>query len=212
MLRVGGELMRIVLVMLLCLALAVAACGQQTAPADRYDNQNDNAVPADLPPPPPPPTSVVRNATPAPAGDTHVLDNPLDFGGEPGATVGGFKDISCDAAERRLSFTIVNTGDQRWQLDQDVGFPPPVDLVSGKVFVNNYEVNRRQASQFKDGVKLFGPNEKFSENCGGVEVLAPGEEASCTIYPVPLKSADAGVNRIWLDVPGDIEYVSFTCS
>jgi len=197
--------------MILCLGLVLTACAQQQpAPADNYDQ---NAIPEDLPPPPPPP--VIHNDTPASSGgDAQVLDNPTDvFSGEAGVTVGGFKDIRCDAAAQRLSFTIVNTGSQNWQLDQMVGFPPPADLVPGKVFVNNYEVNRRRGSQFKDGQKLFGPNEKFSKNCGGVEVLAPGEEVSCTIYPVPLRDPTeySSTNRIWLDVPGEIEYVSFTC-
>lgn len=137
------------------------------------------------------------------------------FAGEPSTEVTGkVGNVRCTAATRKLTFTVHNDGDKTWSLDQQVPFPPPADLVPAKIFINDYEANRFTSYYDADtGEMLFGPNEKFSANCGGVDQLAPGEQAECTLYPVPLKDADAfsNRNRIWVDVPGEIDSAYFTC-
>jgi len=189
--------------------LLLAACNQ-TAPKDTM-----NTPPKALPPPPPPPGPIQKApAAPSPASATVLNDSTDVFAGEKSAKVdGGFKGISCDAAKRELSFTIVNTGDKTWSLDQEIGFSGSMDTVNLKVFINNEEANAK-SPRYADGKRLFGPNEKFSGNCGGVTMLAPGEEATCSLAPVPLKQADefANKNQLWLSIPGgNIKHVAFTC-
>jgi len=203
--------MRAMFVILAVAMLLLAACAAQIATNDRKD-----AVPSDLPPPPPPPTADLGQQAPAPAQQAaQVKSDASDvFAGEQATTQAAqITDIACSAADSKITFTITNDGDRNWQLDQQVPFPQPKDLAPAGVYINSYEVNN-PSPQYKDGKRLFGPNEKFSDNCGGVEVLAPGEHATCTVYPVPLVSADkySNNNQIWLDVPGDVKHVTFTCT
>ena len=202
-----GDCMRLVFVFVLGAALLVTACAQPTADNDVYDD-----IPPDLPPTPPPPGPAVVETV---DDDTEIIEDPSEVlaGDKIRDTVGGIVDIQCDLATETLTFTIVNEAEENWQLNQEVGFTPPEGLVSAAVFVNNYEVNRG-TPQYKGGKPLFGPNDQFSDNCGGVEELAPGARATCTLTPVPLHAENdySPKNRIWLDVYGDIDYVSFICN
>ncbi len=99
-------------------------------------------------------------------------------------------------------------------MDQDIPFPPPVDIVPLRIFVNNFEANGHQPYYDRDTYeRLFGPNEKFSDNCGGVDVLKVGEIASCTLQPVKLVSeADfQNTNRLFIDTPGIEVVFNFQC-
>ncbi len=202
--------MRIGFVLFVALVLLIAACGQTpTAPQDVK-----NAPPATLPPPPPPPAPAEKTTPTSEPEATILNDSANVFAGEKSLPVdGGLKAISCDAEARRLTFTIVNQDDKTWSLDQEVGFSGSQDTVNLKVFINKEEANSK-SPRYADGERLFGPEHPFSENCGGVTMLAPGEEVTCTLEPVPLKEADAfaNKNRMWLSIPGgNIKYVSFTC-
>lgn len=147
--------------------------------------------------------------------DTEIVDNPAEIfsGDERRDVIGGVADVSCDIAEKRLSFTIVNTGEKTWDIDQSIGFSGAEGKINLQIFINNEEVNSG-TPRYDEGELLFGPNKVFSDNCGGITELAPGEEVSCTTYPVPLNEGGAysNKNRIWLDLPGgDVEYVTFLC-
>jgi hypothetical protein len=81
-----------------------------------------------------------------------------------------------------------------------------------RVFVNGYEANGKVYMQ--NGERFFGPKELFSDNCGSIEVLKPGSDVTCTIYPVPLKTATAissGANEIFIDSPTSHHKIQFTC-
>ncbi len=204
--------MRKLCVVILCLAVlfAVVACGQETEPEDTVD------VPADLPPPPPPPAAVEE---PEDTG----LDEAEPVEEAAGEILGGedtrehvlaIEDVRCTAEGRKLSFTLTNMDDQEWQMNQEVPFPPPIGMAALKFFVNNYEANGHKTYYDVDtGDAYFGPNERFSDNCGGVEVLAPGESTTCSLEPVPLKQEDQfqNKNHLFIDTPGIEEVYSFTC-
>lgn len=126
-------------------------------------------------------------------------------------------DVMCDEDNMKITFTITNNGDVTWQLDQKVPFPAPADLKPVKVFVNKYEVNSGSTQYHPDTREvMFGPNKLFSDNCGGVEELAPGRSVTCTIYPVKLNRGSGSeglkdVNLIFIDSPGLDEYIEFIC-
>jgi hypothetical protein len=122
--------------------------------------------------------------------------------------------VKCTVADKKLTFTIKNTDAKDWQMDQDIPFPGPTNLVGLKIFVNNFEANGHQKYYDPDTKELmFGPNEKFSLNCGGVEILKIGEIASCTLQPVKLveEAAFQNNNRLFIDTPGIEEVFSFQC-
>ena len=124
-------------------------------------------------------------------------------------------DVVCDKTAKTLSFRFRNVGtDVSWRLDQNLPFPAPKGIAAVKILVNHYEANKRGAKYMENGETLFGPNEKFVDNCGGIEVLAPGEEATCSFTNVPFVDGTeiaAGVNEIYVDTPGQGGRVRFTC-
>lgn len=183
-------------------------------------------APPNLPPPPSPPAAepidLPDDTLPEPAGPTPdeavLVDDTAElFAGDTEPEFGGkVGNIKCTVDGSKLVFTMQNSGEKRWQLNQAVGFPPPTDMIKLKVMINNYEANSPTAKYTSpDGVRYFGPEQPFSENCGGVEELLPGDRTTCTLYPVPLKDESDSINknRIWLDVPGEtVEYITFICT
>lgn len=147
-------------------------------------------------------------------GDEQEVESGLDktFGPVEENEVITLDDVRCDAATRTVHFRFRNPDDKSWQLNQELPFPAPPDLASVRITVNSYEVNGR-AEYRENGELLFGSG-KFSQKCNGIEVLAPGETATCTLSPVPLKSATgvaAGVNEIFINSAGSDGRVRFTC-
>jgi hypothetical protein len=121
--------------------------------------------------------------------------------------------VRCDSETRTITFRFSNNDTRRWQMNQKVGWDSPRDLAAVRVFVNSYEVNGRN-QYIVNGEKYFGPNWPFSENCGGVEELAPGEDVTCTLSPVSLKAANAvsaGKNEIFIDSPTSHHIIQFLC-
>lgn len=124
----------------------------------------------------------------------------------------------CDLANNKITFTFQNNGDYDWSLDQDLSFPPPSGLREIRVFVNGYEANNEMKLFHPDtGEPMFGPNEKFSDNCGGVKILKPGEVVTCTLTGVKLNRGTGSeglkkVNEVWIDSPAvDDTYIWFKC-
>ena len=61
------------------------------------------------------------------------------------------------------------------------------------------------------GERLFGPGASFGENCGGVELLAPGGQMTCTFEQAPLlRPATWRTDYLDLDAPG-IRGIYFEC-
>jgi hypothetical protein len=122
-------------------------------------------------------------------------------------------EVRCIKDDQKIMFRFRNDDTKDWQLNQEVPFPAPKDLAAIHVLVNSYEVNGRNP-YIKDGVRQFGPGERFSDNCGGVEVLEPGDAVTCTLYPVPLKEENsyaAGKNEIFVNSPTNKHIIQFTC-
>jgi hypothetical protein len=194
-------------ILLLVLGLLVAGCTGKSAP------QGATQPPQQLPPEPSPPAAQESPPTP-PA--TVLNDTTKVFAGEKRTNAtGAITDIYCNATARQLTFTLTNNDQRSWQLDQDVPFPPPQGLVAATVIFNGAQVNGKTKSI--DPVtkgNFFGPNEKFSQNCGGVAQLDPGQSATCTLSPVPLKPATAYDNRnqLFVRLPSEsVPVVTFVC-
>lgn len=172
--------------------LLLTACAQKEQP---------------LPPmPPTPPPQIIEDANPVPDGAS-VLG--------PGNKTSALEQVTCDKATRSVTFTFKNNDPARsWQLNQEVAWDAPKDLVAVDVLINNYEVNGRNR-YINNGETFFGPNWPFSENCGGVKVLAPGQQVTCTVTPVPLKTPtalSAGTNEIFIKTFTTNQIIQFTCN
>ncbi len=170
----------------------------------------------ELPPAPAEPEPIVEETQPA-SDEVVEINDGLDdaFGPRVGDQVITVDDIRCDAETSTVTFRFRNLDTKSWQLDQNVPFPAPKDLGGVRVTLNSYEVNGRQRPLSPTtGDELFGPEAKFSANCGGVEVLAPNEEAVCTVSPVLLKSETAvaaGANEIRINGAGKDGLARFSC-
>lgn len=201
---VGGSTMRYLIAIFLAFSLVLSAC----APTQPETQETPEIPPTAEPEPQPEPETEPEQ------GDATEVDNALDdiFGPIDAEQMITIDDVSCDAENSRLTFRFRNIGDKSWQLNQDVPFPAPTDLVSMRILLNNYEMNGHRAAM-KDGERLFGPEELFSDNCGGVDVLAPGESATCTVETIPLKEGTigGGVNELVLNTAGSDGNVRFTC-
>jgi hypothetical protein len=142
----------------------------------------------------------------------YVCTNGVCTEGSAALEVDGFR---CDGSTRTLTFRFKNTDTQRnWQLDNNVPFPAPMDLTGIQVLVNSYQANGRTQPKDLDGNLLFGPKWPFSENCGGVEVLKLGADVTCTLSPVPIKSANQltySFNEIFIKSPTSTNIIRFTC-
>jgi len=87
-------------------------------------------------------------------------------------------------------------------------------LVNMHMTINNYAANGKTQPVY-NSMTLFGPNWPFSKNCGGAEVLKAGQDVTCTLAPVPLKTAtslSAGTNEIFVESPTSHHIIQFTCS
>lgn len=124
-------------------------------------------------------------------------------------------DVICNKEKKAIMFSIRNNDDQgrKWQLNNDVKWGDQT-TIGVHVLINSYEVNSR-SPYVVDGLRYFGPNEKFSDNCGGVEVLNPGQTVTCTVYPVPLKESNVinqGLNEIFVKTYTSNHIIQFLCN
>ncbi len=201
-------------IILLAAALLLSAC--ETSSRDATPANDTAAMAGDTPPSPSP-----QQAQPAPApaqGGVQEIPSGVDktFGPVNTTQVITLDDVRCDASARSLTFRFRNTDPTHsWQLNEEVPFPAPADLVSVRVMVNQYEANAK-VHKVANGETLFGPQDRFSDNCGGIEVLAPNESVTCTVSPVPIvtpaKGDDRAVNDIFVNSPGPDGEVRFSCT
>lgn len=210
----------IALAIVLFAAIAITACGgDEPAPAPAPE-----PVAPTPPPPPPAPELPEEEEGPEQAApvetEAQVLDDAREILGGGDMQILGSKigEVGCDEAEQKVTFTFENTGIYTWSLDQEIGFTTQGDVRNVKVFMNHrYEMNSGK-DQYHPATSelMFGPNDKFSDNCGGVTELAPGEAATCTLLPVPLNEGSGsndltGVNYILIDSPSVDDLIEFTC-
>ena len=146
---------------------------------------------------------------------TDIVETGTDkaFGEVDKETALDINSVRCDKATRTITFRFKNDAQKKWQLDQPVPFPAPKDLEQVFIHINSYEVNSRNG-YIKDGERYFGPSEKFSENCGGVTVMEPGTDVTCTLSPVPLKEANqliTGNNEIFIKTSTSKNIIQFMC-
>jgi hypothetical protein len=184
---------------ILILAGLLIACSKEPVQAPAFAPSNDQQEPAS----PDQNTGTQNSGTAVTAGQEDKI-TALDI-----------DSVECDLEDRKISFRFANNDaqDRQWQMNQQVSWNGPKDLVAVRVFVNSYEVNGRN-QPILSGENLFGPKWPFSENCGGTEVLAPGDDVTCTLQPVPLKAANqltAGNNEIFIDSPSSHHIIQFTC-
>ncbi|NJL44153.1 MAG: hypothetical protein HC945_02450 [Nitrosarchaeum sp.] len=97
---------------------------------------------------------------------------------------------TCDGASSTLSFTLRNpTKEWVWLLDpaaKPSAFVQYKDRADPIVLLfNDYQVNGKSRPMV-GGQLLFGPQEGFAANCGGVRALEPGEAVSCVFSPVKI--------------------------
>lgn len=208
----------------LVLAVFITACGgseQDTAPEvppapetpeEPTDSQDTDGTDTETDT-----ETDVEGSDPATTGN--ILEDSENLGGD-GEGLKGSKinSVACDLEEQKITFTFENTGDYAWSLDQEVGFAAGGDLSNVKIFLNHrYEMNGQQTYFMPEtGTEMFGPNEKFSDNCGGVTEVEVGDTVTCTLYPVPLNKGTGtqglnSVNNILISSPNVDEVIEFTC-
>lgn len=212
--------MRKVLIVLLSLLLlfAVVACKQATDVNDRKD------LPPELPPPPPPPAALgQQNAPNMTPPEPPTIEVPAKSVAEDSAVTEVFKGkgsvvelshVRCNGEKSKLTFTIKNNGDREWQVNQEVPFPPPKEVGPLKLFLNNYEMNGLGKVYYAPtGERYFYSSDTFSDACGGVELLTPGEEMTCTVSPIPLASSETFQQKhtLFVSTPDGQTSFSFLC-
>jgi predicted small lipoprotein YifL len=150
---------------------------------------------------------------PAEGGIRPVQSGSGIFGEVNHSTALDINSVQCDREARSITFRFKNDDNRSWQMNGQVAWGGPRDLVPVHVLINSYEVNGRN-QYINNGETWFGPNWPFSKNCGDVEVLAPGEDVTCTVYPVPLKAPTAvaaGNNEIFINTPTSKQILRFLC-
>jgi hypothetical protein len=196
--------------LMIALAVLLVACTAQQSPAP--------AAPLPAAPAAPPAAAPTTPAAPEQTGtgaQAVVTGADKIFGTVNKTSALNIDDVQCDKANKKITFRFKNNDDQSrsWQMNAQVGWDAPKDLIAVHIFVNNYEVNAK-TQYILNGEKYFGPNWPFSKNCGDVEVLKVGEDVTCTVYPVPLKSATQltnGNNEIFVNTPTSHHIIQFTC-
>ncbi len=208
--------MKYLFAIIIVVALALSAC--QTAPVQEQNEQEQN----EIPPPPVVEEEEVKEEVveeteevESDESDTQEIESGLDkfFGPVDDESVITADDVFCDKDESAVTFRFRNLDSKTWQLNQDLPFPPPSGIASVRVTLNGYEVNTKTPLLYQ-GEPLFRSQGVFSDNCEGVEELAPGEEATCTISPVVLKESTSftqGVNEIRVLGPGANGIARFQC-
>lgn len=213
---------------ILTLGVLLIACVQEPAPR----------APSTPPPPnPPPPAPVMPDmddtmddtmmddtmmdddmmAEPV-EGEAEIVDDGSDIlAAEDTADMGSkLEGVACDPDENKITFTVTNVGLLDWDLDQNAPFVSN-EVKNVKIFINGYEANRGSTQYHPDTREpMFGPNELFSENCGGQNILSPGDSVECTLYPVKLNRGTGSdslnaVNLIHVDSPSVDDMIEFTC-
>jgi hypothetical protein len=198
--------------LILVLAVFLVACGNkaadQPAPVVPAPQEPTPAPAAPEPAPPavaPAKTEVAEAVT---GTDKAFGDAKLDS-----EDVLAIDEVRCDKETRTLTFRFANNDAKKWQLDQKVPFPAPRDMEPARIFLNRYEMNG-PTYWSPEKEMYFGPSETFSDNCGGVEVLEPGQDVTCTVSPVPLAQETElkhGNEQIFIDTPTSHHVLSFTC-
>ncbi len=218
--RAGGDTMKQAFLIALALGLALMAAACSTQTGTQYPAPPAPAVTPPVPTQPTAtpsgPTETALPAEPAAPQAQTVKDAAAILNGNTSSgSDGTITDIRCNAEEKTLTFTLNNIGTKTWQLYGLVPFPAPQGLVQAKVFINNYQANSAQPNYDPStGQPYFGPNAKFSDDCGGVDKLAPGESATCSLTNVPLKAQSefANKNTIWVGSDtGASNTVTFLC-
>jgi hypothetical protein len=174
--------------------------------------------------PPPPPPLVQENLPPAvepQMGDgagAVVTGTDKTFGDVGKVTPLEIDQVSCERDTRTIRFRFKNDDTRIWNLDNNYGWSEPgvpKEKVNVQVEVNSYQVNgQRQPVDSLTQEMLFGPNWPFSNNCGGVQLLSPGEDVTCELSPVSLKDANQlaqGYNEIFIKTPTSKHIIQFTC-
>ncbi len=224
---------KLLVILAVVVLLTIAACGQKTTPPDTDTGDTDEGVDQQQDQQQDQDQETEEEAqdetsetgedtttAPEEAGEEkEFLDDETDvFKGEESQEVkSDITSLNCDKEEKKLTFTIKNKGDSTWQLNQNVPFPAPKGLSAVKIFINNYEANSGKKQYHPDTREvMFGPNEEFSENCGGTVKLEPGETTTCTLYPVKLNRGTGSegmknVNQIEIDSPGYDKTKEFIC-
>lgn len=132
-------------------------------------------------------------------------------------------DISCDADDRQLEFTLTNIGDRPWFLvDQDYTAERRGDedrkLLSDSyrtaeditLFVNDYLANGK-LPVFENGEQLFTDvGETFAVACQA-DFLRAGKSVECELEPIPLRTGIIP-NTFELQAPGFTERGELNCS
>jgi len=203
--------MKAYIALLIAFAVLFAAC---TAKTESAEPRVPTAPPQDLPTEPTAPAQQGSDAAAA-TGEVGAVESGTDktFGDVDRASALKIDDVLCDKETKTITFRFKNEDTKSWQMNQQVPFPSPKDLEPVRIFINSYEANNRNG-YLREGVRYFGPEETFSDNCGGVEVLAPGADVTCTLTPVPLKSANdltVGKNNIFVDSPTSHHIIEFLC-
>lgn len=208
-----------VMAIVFALAFTVGACSNTEPTEPAIPEPVVPAVP-DVPVIPAEPTGTDDVVDAAPVeGEAVVIDTSDHLGGGSSEALGSkIEGVACSKEENKVTFSFSNAGESTWSLDQTVGFGASGDLKNVKVFMNHrYEMNSGR-TQFHPETRevMFGPNTKFSDNCGGVTELAPGETVECTLYPVPLNEGSGSsdlnsVNYILIDSPNIDDLIEFTC-
>jgi hypothetical protein len=138
-------------------------------------------------PPEAAPTPVPQAPEPTPKAPTpESFDAASGLGEEVTAPVeiDGFR---CDLETKTLTFRFRNNESSPWNLNnKQTAFPKPGEPRGIAVSVNGYTASGNQPRDL-DGVLMNGPKWPLSENCGGKELLLPGEDVTCTLSPVSIK-------------------------
>lgn len=197
------------LLILACLLIATAC-----TPAATPSVEQEHTAPEPIAEPAPPTETADAGAgTPPPAEEEQAItpDEP-DF---PSATEGTTFDgpitrVACDKTTRTLTFTIANPTGFILHLDKDLPFPSPKGHAFVALSMNAVEMNGGKRT-FNDET-LFG-KQPFSSNCDTV-TLEPGDEATCTVSPVPLRTTSITgdlTNDLSMNTQGVYKVVTFTC-
>ena len=200
----------VILAVLVGLLVFVAACGKGN------DQPTTPVVPAapeqNTPTQPETPSQPTTDVKPAETDAKSVATGTDKVLGEvEKQTALQIDSVRCDVATSTLTFRFANKDTKVWQLDQSVSFGN-TKIVPVRVFLNNYEMNGRP--YYRDGVRYFGPKEKFSDNCGGVAELNPGEDVTCTVSPFPQEQTTElkwGNQQIFIDTPAYDHSIPFKC-
>ncbi len=126
------------------------------------------------------------------------------------------KKIECDLDDKTLSFRIKNvealSEGRLWSLDLPVPNSAPQNTVGVQFFINGYFANSPIHNYYMNSERMFGPTEKFSDNCNRAR-LRPRQRTTCSLTNVPLRSGNQmnGYNTIFVNTPKNKMLFGFYC-